>query len=83
VWRLFLEALRPASWGVVTGLPGGALVGWLFTSGTRAAMSNWGLPPSFVVPWGIIGAGALGAFAFTVIVALPSAWYCVERSKKM
>jgi hypothetical protein len=80
VWKLFMEALRPAFAGVLWALPGGALVGWLFTAGTRAAMANWGLPPSFVVPWGIIALGAVGAFVFTVSVALPAAWCCVRRS---
>lgn len=81
VQKLFMEALRPAFYGVLAGLPGGALVGWLFTAGTRAAMANWGLPPSFVVPWGVIAAGAVGAFVFTVSVALPAAWYCVGRQR--
>ena len=70
--RLFMEAFRPAAWGILAGLPGGALVGWLFTAGTRSAMSNWGLPPSFVVPWEVIAYGIAGAFAFMVAVALPA-----------
>jgi len=67
------EALKTALWGVAFGLPGGALVGWLATSGTRAAMANWGLPPSFALPVSTILLGALGALGFALLVAVPTA----------
>ena len=66
------EALRVVAWAVGAGLPGGALVGWLCTAGTRAAMANWGLPPSFVLPAGLCLEGALGALSFALLVAVPT-----------
>ena len=66
------EALVVAGRGVVIGLFGGALVGWLCTSGTRAAMANWGIPPSFAVPYFTIAKGAVGAIVFALIVAVPT-----------
>lgn len=67
------EAVRVALWGGVLGLVGGAAVGWLATAGTRAAMASWGLPASFALPGRIIFGGALGAFAFVLAVAVPTA----------
>ena len=67
------EALRVVAWATAAGLAGGALVGWLCTAGTRAAMANWGLPPSFVLPLGLCAKGALGALAFSLAVAVPTA----------
>ena len=70
---LVAEALRVACAAVLLGLAGGALVGWLCTAGTRAAMANWGLPATFAVPFGVIAEGALGAVVFALLVAVPSA----------
>lgn len=74
------EALAVAVAGVALGLFGGALVGWLCTAGTRAAMSNWGLPATFAVPLGVIAEGALGAVVFVLLVAVPTALAIVRRS---
>ena len=74
------EALAVAVAGVALGLFGGALVGWLCTAGTRAAMSNWGLPATFAVPVGVIAEGALGAVVFALLVAVPTALAIVRRS---
>ena len=74
------EALKVAGWGVVIGLFGGALVGWLCTAGTRAAMANWGIPPSFAVPCLTIAKGAVGAIAFALIVAVPTSLAIIHRS---
>ena len=73
------EALKIALWGVVIGLVGGALVGWLATSGTRAAMANWGIPPNFAVPYLPIAKGALGAIVFALVVAVPTSLALVKR----
>ena len=69
---LVKEALKVAVWGVVIGCVGGALVGWLCTSGTRAAMANWGIPPSFALPYLTIVKGAAGAVLFALLVAVPT-----------
>ena len=74
------EALAVAVAGVALGLFGGALVGWLCTAGTRAAMSNWGLPATFAVPFGVIAEGVLGAVVFALLVAVPTALAIVRRS---
>lgn len=70
---LVAEALRTALGGVALGTAGGALVGWLCTAGTRAAMANWGLPACFAMPPATIALGALGAVAFSLTVAIPAA----------
>ena len=74
------EAFAVAVAGVALGLFGGALVGWLCTAGTRAAMSNWGLPATFAVPLGVIAEGALGAVVFALLVAVPTALAIARRS---
>ena len=74
------EALKVAGWGVVIGLFGGALVGWLCTGATRAAMANWGIPPSFAVPYLTIAKGAVGAIVFALIVAVPTAMGIILRA---
>ena len=76
------EALKVAGWGVVIGLFGGALVGWLCTSGTRAAMANWGIPPSFAVPCLTIAKGAVGAIVFALVVAVPTAMGLVGKATR-
>ena len=75
------EALKVAGWGVVIGLFGGALVGWLCTSGTRAAMANWGIPPSFAVPCLTIAKGAAGAIVFALLVAVPTAFGILSKNE--
>jgi len=73
------EAMRVALAAIAAGFAGGALVGWLCTAGTRAAMANWGLPATFAVPVAVIVEGALGAVAFALAVAVPSALVIVRR----
>lgn len=75
------EALKVAGWGVVIGLFGGALVGWLCTAGTRAAMANWGIPPSFAVPYLTIAKGAIGAVFFALLVAVPASFGIISRNE--
>ena len=75
------EALRIAAAGVVLGLVGGALVGWLCTAGTRAAMANWGIPPSFALPALTLAKGAAGAIGFALAVAIPTA-LCIIRGDR-
>ena len=74
------EALVVAGRGVALGLAGGALVGWLCTAGTRAAMANWGIPPSFAVPYATIARGAVGAIIFALAVAVPTGMAIIRRS---
>ena len=76
------EALKVAGRGVVLGLFGGALVGWLATGATRAAMANWGIPPSFAVPFAAVAKGAAGAVVFALGVAVPTALALVGRKGK-
>ena len=73
------EALKVAGWGILIGLFGGALVGWLCTAGTRAAMANWGIPPSFALPLVTIAKGAVGAIVFASIVAVPTSMAIVRK----
>ena len=68
-----------ATAAMVVGFAGGALVGWLCTAGTRAAMANWGLPATFAVPAATIVEGAFGAVVFALLVAIPSALAIVRR----
>ena len=79
---LVREALKLAIAGIALALPLGALVGWLFTAGTRAAMANWGLPPSFAFPVLTIAKGAFGAVAFALLVAVPAAAFVVLRQTR-
>lgn len=78
--RLAAEAVKVAVCGICIGLPAGALTGWLFTSGTRAAMANWGLPASFAVPWSVVAQGAAGAVFFALAVAVPAALRLIDSS---
>jgi hypothetical protein len=76
--RLARGALRTAAWGIVFGLPVGALVGWLFAIKTG---SVWpGLPHYFVVPWQVLAEGTLGALAFVLLVAVPTSLALVARA---
>lgn len=74
------EALGVAVVGVALGLLLGAPLGWLCTTGTRAAMANWGLPATFVVPMPIIAKGASFSIVFALAVAIPAALAIVRRS---
>lgn len=74
------EALGVAVVGVALGLLLGAPFGWLCTTGTRAAMANWGLPATFVVPMPIIAKGAFVSIVFALAVAIPAALAIVRRS---
>ena len=75
--RLAWRAVHTALLGMAIGLPVGALAGWLFTLKT----GNWpGLPHYFVLPAGVISEGALGALAFALIVAVPTAMSLVRRT---
>ena len=74
------EALGVAIVGVALGLALGAPLGWLCTTGTRAAMANWGLPATFVVPMLIIAKGAFFSIVFALAVAVPAALAIVRRS---
>ena len=74
------EALGVAIVGVALGLAFGAPLGWLCTTGTRAAMANWGLPATFVVPMPIIAKGAFFSIVFALAVAVPAALTIVRRS---
>ncbi|MBR2713298.1 MAG: ABC transporter permease, partial [Kiritimatiellae bacterium] len=80
---LVREALKVALWGVVIGLLGGALIGWLATSGTRAAMANWGIPPNFAVPYLPIVKGAFGAILFALVVSVPTAFGIISRNESV
>ena len=76
--RLARGALRTAAWGIVFGLPVGALVGWLFAIKTG---SVWpGLPHYFVVPWQVLAEGTLGALVFVLLVAVPTSLALVARA---
>ena len=76
------EALKTALWGILFGSLGGALVGWLFTHGTRAAMANWGIPPNFAVPFALLAKGAAGALVFALVVSVPAAAVIEKRERK-
>ncbi len=82
VTTLVREALAVALKGMAFGLAFGALAGWLFTFSTRKLMANWGLPPSFAVPWETIAWGALGAVAFALLVAIPVSFVLIRRTIK-
>ena len=77
--RLAWRAVHTALLGMLVGLPVGALAGWLFTLKT----GNWpGIPHYFVLPAGVIGEGAIGAIAFALIVAVPTAMILVGREMR-
>ena len=77
-FRLARGALRTALWGIVCGLPVGALVGWLFSFSTGAMWP--GLPHYFVLPVRVVAEGAVGAIVFALAFALPSAHVIVRRA---
>ncbi|MBR0506428.1 MAG: ABC transporter permease [Kiritimatiellae bacterium] len=78
--RLARGALRTAFWGIVCGLPVGALVGWLFSLSTGAVWP--GLPHYFVLPVRVVLEGAFGAIVFALAFALPSAYVIVRRAAR-
>ena len=75
------EASKVALCAIAAGAAGGALVGWMFTAVTRAAMANWGLPACFAMPLATCALGALGAFAFALLVAVPASLALVRPSR--
>ena len=78
--RLAAGALRTAFWGIVCGLPVGALAGWLFSFSTGAVWP--GLPHYCVLPVRVVLEGAVGAIVFALAFALPSAYMIVRRSAR-
>ncbi len=76
--RLARGALRTAFWGIVCGLPVGALAGWLFSFSTGAVWP--GLPHYFVLPVRVVLEGAIGAVVFALAFALPAAHVIVRRA---
>ena len=78
---LVSEALSTAVKGIVTGIAGGSLIGWLCTAATRAAMSNWGLPAYFSLPAATVAVGALGAVVFALTVSVPVSLYLLRRNR--
>ena len=76
------EALRVAFAALAAGLAGGALIGWLCTAGTRAAMANWGLPACFELPAGMCLRGAFGALVFALVVSVPTSLAIVRRATR-
>ncbi len=71
-------ALKTALWGIVVGLPVGALAGWLAAGKTG---SVWpGMPHYFEVPWQVIGEGTAGALVFVLVVAVPTARVLIVRA---
>ncbi len=81
--RLAGEAVRTSVAGIALGLVGGAPAGWLFTFATRKAMSNWGLPASFAVPWAEIAIGAASALAIALVVAVPASLAIIARRRQI
>lgn len=76
--RLAVGALKTACWGVVSGGPLGALVGWLFSIKTG---SIWpGMPHYFEIPWTVIGEGSLVAFVVVLLIAIPTSMVLIIRS---
>ena len=73
------EALKVAFGGVLIGFPGGALVGWLSTAGTRATMASWGLPACFDLPVVTCLEGALGAVLFALAIIVPTAALIIRK----
>ena len=78
--RLARGALRTAFWGIVCGLPVGALAGWLFSFSTGAVWP--GLPHYFVLPVRVVLEGAAGAVVFALAFALPAAHVIVRRAAR-
>ena len=78
--RLAASAAKTAAVGIAAGLPVGALVGWLFTFKTGAVWP--GLPHGFAIPWRVTAEGALGALAFALVFAVPTALALVRRATR-
>ncbi|MGN0852816.1 MAG: FtsX-like permease family protein [Kiritimatiellia bacterium] len=75
--RLAVRALRTAFWGVVFGLPLGALVGWVFAGHT----GNWpGMPHYFAVPVRIVLEGAALSLAVVLLVAVGTSLSLVSHA---
>jgi len=71
VRRLAQVALKTAGWGILAGVPAGALIGWLFARGTGAVWP--GMPHYFVLPVRIVIEGAVGALLAAFVFAVPTA----------
>lgn len=78
---LATEAVKVALAGIVNGTLGGSLAGWLFTATTRAAMPNWGIPPSFAFPFADVALGAFWSLVFAAAVAVPAALLIIGKRK--
>ena len=77
--RLTGGALKVALRGMASGLPVGALAGWLFSIRTAAVWP--GMPHYFEVPWRVIAEGSFGALVFVLAVAVPTALALVGRRR--
>ncbi len=80
VLRLARGAVKTALWGIVFGVPVGSLAGWLFSLSTGGVWP--GLPHYFVLPVRVVAEGAVGAVAFALVFALPSAWALIVRATR-
>lgn len=81
IWRLLVkDALAAAFKGFAAGLPLGALLGWWFTSFTRAKMANWGIPPAFEMPPVEIALGAAIALVIVLVASAPAAAVLTARA---
>ncbi len=70
-WKLVASALRTAACGVACGVPAGVVCGYFASLKTAAIWP--GLPHYLAIPWQIVAEGAIGAFVFALIFAIPSA----------
>ena len=78
--RLVRGALRTAFWGIVSGLPVGAAVGWLTSIKTGGVWP--GMPHYFAVPWTVVAEGTAGALVFVLLVALPTSLVLIARESR-
>ena len=78
--RLVRGALRTAFWGIVSGLPVGAAVGWLTSIKTGGVWP--GMPHYFAVPWMVVAEGTAGALVFVLLVALPTSLVLIARESR-
>ena len=75
---LSADTMGADAWGIVFGLPVGALVGWLFAIKTG---SVWpGLPHYFEVPWRVLAEGTVGALVFVLLIAVPTSLALITRA---
>ena len=77
--RLVASAVKTAFFGIVIGLPTGALTGW---GASFKTASFWpGLPHWFVVPWPVVIEGAVGAVVFALLFAVPVSLKLAGRNR--